>query len=683
LKIFILLITIFLWCQLDAFTIPFSEEILQDESNKITGFVRIDPDDSMAVPLQTDVWLWHDCENLYVLSECEIDDNFDAGRLASPDEWVEGDFIRIQIITDVKNYYAYMFYSFPLGNHIDSIRKSNMNSDTGWNSDYQSESSHSENIWKSVMTIPFKDLRFWGSEPYNWKIILTRYFQEDEAYYSFPYGTIEMGKDYFRKAYDITLNEKLSKNKNYKISPYFVKKYDLIEKEESFDPDNIGLDFSYNPTSATKLKLSFNPDFSDVPMDNVENNFNSLYEPSFNENRYFFIEDLDVFGVGSNLFYSRHIRQPNYAVKLTGNTEHFSYGFLSAMDKEIKEDGKVIHYDDIYNLLAFKPKWEDVYVQMTLLNRMNGDYHNEVLLVNPCWEFRQNQTLWSEIDVSYKDSPDIEVRKGYNICCGYNGEKGDMDWSLNGTRCSENYDADMGLVYVRDLSAMNANISYDSEPEGKIIKNYGTGFWYHKAMHNGNNEMLEENGGGNLWLNFPNKINLSFNANIGKEDYNGTMYSWNNAWINLSYWGIDWLSSSISYNPGKAVLYSLEQEAEKDYLSLSLHGDISNHIAYYLTASRQRYFALSDTCGIDDNYWIGNADIIINFTNHFSLSNGCRYNDNESACQTPYLGFFSNLSYEFRDQCFIYMGYKTVQDEIEEEYIVNYRQAYVKVKYSF
>lgn len=681
--IFVSLILILSASGLAAFTIPFSEHELREDTNHLTGFVRISPDDSLAVPLQTDVWLWHDCENLYVLSECEIDDNFDEGRVALPDEWVEGDFFRIQIITDVKNYYAYMFYTYPLGNHYDCIRKSEMDTDPGWNSDYRTKSSYSDSLWTSVMTIPFKELRFWGNPPYNWKIILTRYFQEDETFYSLPYGTIEMGKDYFRKAYDITLEEELVRNRNYKIAPYFVKKYDLIEKEDSFDPDNVGLDFSYNPTSATKLKLSFNPDFSDIPMDNLENNFNSRYEPSFEENRYFFIEDLDVFGVEENLFYSRYIRQPHYAVKLTGNTEHFSYGFLSAMDKEIKDDGEVIHSNDIYNMLAFKPKWKDLQIQMTLLNRMNEDYHNEVLVINPYWEFRHNQSLWCELDVSYKDSTDIEVRQGYTLNCGYNGEKGDFDWSLNGSRRSEDYDADMGQVYISDFTSMNVNISLDSEPDGRIFKKYGYGAWYHKAIYNDSNEMFEENGGGNFWFNSPDEINFSMNANLGNEEYKGTMYDWHDAWINLNYWGIDWLGANISYSPGKSVVYNLEQEFGKDYLSMSLHGNISNHVSYYISASRQRYFDFPDSCWMDDQYWIGNMDITFNFTNRFSLKNGCRYNDYEYGELTGYLGFFSNLSYEFKDQCFIYIGYKTVQDEIEEEYTVDYRQAYMKVKYTF
>ncbi|NQT65184.1 MAG: hypothetical protein HQ554_03285 [FCB group bacterium] len=532
------------------------------------------------------------------------------------------------------------------------------------------------------MKIPFKDLRYYGKQPYQWKIILTRYFQKTDEYYSFPYGKIEMGKDYFRTAYDITINEELSKNKNYRITPYFVKKYDLVEETDSFDPENIGLDFSYNPTSATKVKISLNPDFSDIPMDTAEDNFNVRYAPHFEENRYFFIEDLDVFGVSSNLFYSRHIMQPQYAVKLTGNSEKFSYGFLSAMDKEVSEDGEILNNDDIYNMLAFKPRWEDLSIQMTLLNRMNKDYHNEVLIINPSWEFLKNQSVWGEINFSLKDEPDIERKKGYSVSGGYNGKKGDFNWSTSVFNRSEDYTADMGRVDQTDFTALNANASQYSDPNGKIVKDFGSNIWLNKSFTNDDKKLLEQGGGLNFWVNTPNKINFSINGNIGQESYEDSVYIWDNIYANISTWNISWLSSWISYSTGHSLIYGLFDTYKKDYISLGFWGDIGSNLSYNISAQRQRYFGFPTDCEEDDEYWISNVDLTINFSNKLSLTNGLRYSNNESEDQTAYLGYFSNLRYEFKDNCNLFLGYKT-QDEIEQEFITDYKQAYLKVSYTF
>ena len=682
-KTIVALILILTGVILNAITIPYSQTELKTETNYLSDFVRIAPDDSLAIPLQTDVWLWHDKENLFVHWEAEIDENFEKGKFATTDEWADCDCVRIQIITDVKNYYAYMFYSLPFGNQYDCIRKSDMNIDASWNSNYKYKNSISDTLWISSMKIPLRDLRFYGNPPYKWKIILTRYFEKADEYYSFPYGKIEMGKDYFRTAYDVTINEELSKNKNYRITPYFIKKYDLMEETDSFDPENIGLDFSYNPTSATKVKISLNPDFSDIPMDTAEDNFNVRYAPHFWENRYFFIEDLDVFGVSSNLFYSRHIMQPQYAVKLTGNSENFSYGFLSAMDKEVSEDGEILNNDDIYNMMAFKPKWENISIQMTLLNRMNKDYHNEVLVINPSWEFMKNQSVWAEIDFTLKDESGNENEKGYSMYCGYNGKKGDVNWSINGSRMSENYKADMGRVFETDFSAINLNAWQNSDPNGKIIKSFGSSFWLHKAIMNDDKEMLEQNGGLNFWINSPQKINFSISGNIGQESYNDSVFTWDNIYANMSIWNISWLSAWINYSTGHSLVYNLFEIFKKDYISLGFSGDIGNNFSYNVSAQRQRYFNFPTDCEMDDEYWIGNADLKINFSNKLSITNGLRYNNYESDNQTAYLGIFSNLRYEFKDNCNLYLGYKTAQDETEQEFITDYKQAYMKVSYTF
>jgi Domain of unknown function (DUF5916) len=682
-KIFVTIILIFTGVILSAFTIPYSQTELKTETNHLSEFVRISPDDSLAVSLQTDVWLWHNKECLFVHWEVEIDESFEEGRLANTDEWIECDKLRFQIITDVNNYYAYFFYSVPFGNKYDGIRQTNMNLDTDWNSNYKYENNVSKKLWISTMQIPFKDLRFYGKPPYKWKIILTRYFEKNEDYYSIPFGTIEMGKDYFRTAYNIIIEDELSKSKNYRIAPYFIKKYDLLEETDSFDPDNIGLDFSYNPTSATKVKISLNPDFSDVPMDSAEDNFNIRYAPHFEENRYFFIEDLDVFGVGSSLFYSRHIMQPQYAVKLTGNSENYTYGFLSAMDKEVSEDGEILNSDDVYNIAAFTPKWQDLSIQMTLLNRINKNYSNEVLVINPKWEFMKNQSVWCEADLSLKHVSGEDSKIGNALYCGYNGQKGDVDWNVSGSRMSKDYVADMGRVYQTDNTSAYANICFEREPNGKIIKKYGSNLWVNRSIMNEDYELDCQNAGGSFWVNSPKKFNFSINMNAGEENYEDTVYPWDNIYLNIGNSSLSWLSTYINYSTGRTLVYNLSKISARDCISISLYGDLGNNVSYRISAQRHRYFDFPDDCVMDDGYWIGNTDLSINFSNRLSLKNGLRYNDYECDNLTTYMGVFSNLRFEFKDNCNLYVGYKTAQDEIDQEFITNYKQAFMKVSYTF
>jgi hypothetical protein len=126
---FLLLLLLFI-SQLFSLKVPFSETILQTEDNYVTDFIRVSPDDSEPISLLTEVWFWHDREHLYFYWEVELDEHFEKGRMGKRDEWIAADCLRVQLITDVKNYYAYLFYAFPLGNKYDGIRNSNMNIDS-------------------------------------------------------------------------------------------------------------------------------------------------------------------------------------------------------------------------------------------------------------------------------------------------------------------------------------------------------------------------------------------------------------------------------------------------------------------------------------------------------------------------------------------------------------------------
>jgi len=671
-----------------ALGIPFSENEIKTENNHLLDFVRISPDDSLACPLPTDVWLWHNGKNLYVLWEAKIDNNFEKGTFATNDKYVDADFLRLQIITDVKNYYAYMFYAFPLGSKYDGIRNSNLNIDSGWNSTYEYKNDIPNNLWKCLMTIPVKDLRFYGKSPYNWKIILTRHFFKNDDYYSVPYGTTKMKKDYFRKAKDITIKEEITKSRNYRFRPYTIINYDAMDKDISFDWDNVGLDFSFNPGFSTKVKLSINPDFSDVPMDTEQDIYNMRYAPTYQENRYFFIEDLDVFGVGNNnnggeqVFYSRHIMQPIYAFKITGNTAHYSYGFLSALDKKVTTDGEVTNPDDLYNMIAYKQKGENFNTQFTLLNRMNKDYHNEVLHIYPNWEFINNHSLWANVNLSLRRKEN-DIEKGYYGLFGYNGQKADIGWGLCLAKVSKNYAPDMGWINVTDLYAYNLNAWQNSEPNKKFLKEYGWSFWLHKAAKNKSNDLLEQNGGINFWFNTPQKINCWTNFNMGKEGYEDNVYDWYNLYLGGKWYKLDAFAFCIAGSIGKTLIYELSETHNKVSLDLDLWGKISKYLSYDISATLKKYFDLPTDTDLDDEYWIGNACFNINLSNNLSFTNSLRFNNYEYEDQTMHLGFFSNFRWEFKPDCNLYLGYKIASDEIDNKVEADYKQAYMKVSYTF
>jgi hypothetical protein len=206
----------------------------------------------------------------------------------------------------MRNYYV----AYPLGNLQDGVRNTSMDVDNSWNSHYSYSSDFDDNIWRVTMRIPLDELRFAQQQPYRWKIILTRFYQLHPGILLLPLCQYQYGQELLPRCHDIILETPVKHKLDVSLRPYLVKSYDLIAKTSSFDPEHLGLDLALSPGQRTRIKISLNPDFSDIPMDSAQDYYNSKYPPYYDENRFFFTEDIDAFGVDYDLFYSRNCSAP-------------------------------------------------------------------------------------------------------------------------------------------------------------------------------------------------------------------------------------------------------------------------------------------------------------------------------------------------------------------------------------
>jgi len=287
------------------------------------------------------------------------------------------------------------------------------------------------------------------------------------------------------------------------------------------------------------------------------------------------------------------------------------------------------------------------------------------------------------MDVSMKDDPDTEFESGYAAYCGYNGKKNDFDWSLSCSRRSKDFSADMGRVFQTDYSSINLDVYQETEPNGKIVKKYGSSLWLFKSVFNEGNKLFGQSVGMNIWANSQYKMNFSINANMGQENYEDSIYDWDFIYVSIGSWDISWLGARINYSMGNSLVYSFAKMFKNDNVGFSIWGDIGSNLSYSASTHKTRYFNFPVDSGMDDEYWIGNTDLTINFSNKLSLKNGLRYSSYECDDLTAYVGVFSNLRFEFKDDCYLFVGYKTAQDEIKKEYITDYKQVYMKVSYTF
>jgi hypothetical protein len=709
-KIFIGLLCLFIGI-LYSFQIPYSKNPIKTDTNKICNFFKVSPPDSTRCSLSTNTWLWYDEKNLFIQFEAEIDETFVEGKHAAYDGSASADYVRVQLITDVHNYFAYGYYAYPLGSKYDFIRNSELDNDKHWNSRYSYTTEISDSLWKAIIKIPFSDLRHTKSGPYNWKIVLTRYQRKTRETFNAPFVITKMGNDYFRRALDIEIPTDIHGQKKFTFKPYTIFTYDLEEKKTAFDEENLGIDIAYNPTYSTRMKLSISPDYSDVPLDTVTDTYNSKYSPSYAENRYFFIEDFNAFGVGKELFYSRGILQPQYAFKLTSSNKNYSLGILSSMDKLIEEKVYVtandstyidtINPSDMFNIIAFQPTWENIRCQFTLLNRINEDYHNEVLHINPVWEVGDNNYIWSDVNLSLQqidetitipenDSTFTEYNtyRGYYSKIGFRSFFRTATFSLSAQKMNKNYRALMGKNYEDDFYGWNLDFEYVRCLEKTFIKEIETSFTTTHEYDNESNLLLEryvslEN---TFYLNHNIDFDLEFEyvkenvtpSNSIAEYTENLLLCAKMDWDQLSYF-----KPGISINKVRDYFYRLQKSYYSYVVQGKLSGIVDKYVSYFCSLDYTSIEDMPETTTYDDEYVIANFDLTLNLSNQLSLTNGVRYHDYEYGSNTEYLGYFSNFKWEINSKSDIFAGIKFSQDTINQDRIIDYNTFYLKLIYMF
>jgi len=671
---------------LNSLTIPFSNNEIKTDTNKISNYYRVSPPDSILCDLQTSAWLWHNSDNLYILCELEINDDFVLGRYADNDVSVDSDYFRVQLISDEVNYYAYGYIAYPLGSKLDFIRNSQHSNDKNWNSDYTYTSNIENNIWTILFTIPFKDIRRNGTAPYNWKVLLTRFVKDKRQIFSSSFCLTKMGNDYFRRANDIKINHEIRGSSNLSLIPYIMYDHDLLNNEVEIDEKNIGLDIAYSPNVTTRTKLSLSPDFSDIPLDNVVDTYNSKYVPTYEENRYFFVEDFDAFGVDQSLFYSRYIVQPEYAFKLTTGNSNYSLGILSSKDKPI---ASVNNAPDFYNIIAFKPVWNKFRCQLTLLNRMDDkiiDYHNEVFHLNPIWEAGKNKFFWADLNRSHHSLND-DIKQGSYLKLGYREYTRHHYFSFLVQEMTRDYRADMGWNYEDNFYGWNLDYSTLNHIKHSVFNEMETSISLGEEIDNKTNKLLERKFTFNTDLFTNNNLDYGFDFIYYKEFVAssgafGKYFDKLRMGLNLEWDRFSSFENQLSINFVHYLFYRLNENHDGTIVQYRLSGVVSKNLSYNFNLDYSIYPDLPELL-YDKEYWIGNFDLVMNISNRLSISQGLRYDDYEHGNYSQYLGYFANIRWNTTENLDVFAGFKETMNKIYSENETDFRTLYIKLRYSY
>lgn len=433
------------------------------------------PTDSIQANTGTEIYMMFDDKNLYVGAKCySKGDDYVVPTLRR--DYRAGSSDNITLVFDPFNdrINAFVFGMTPLGVRREALifngGQDGSDFETSWDNTWTGEAGIHDGYWVAEFKIPFKTLRYNEGQT-NWRFNSYRFdtqSNETSTWMRIPRNQIIMNLAFMGQ---MNWEEAPPKpGANVSVIPYTIAN-STKDFEEGTDADtgfNFGGDAKIAVTSGMNLDLTFNPDFSQVEVDQQVTNL-TRFEIFLPERRQFFQENSDLFGrFGSsdiNPFFSRRIGlsydttlEQNvqnaiyYGARLSGKLdENWRLGLLNMQAADDPANGlpsynytvaalqrKVFARSNIGAILVNKQTFEDINSEsdFNAFNRVVGLDYNLASSDNS-WTgkaFYHQMLAPENLDNQFSYGANLTRReRNYEIGFGHD-------------RVGENYDVEVGFV---------------------------------------------------------------------------------------------------------------------------------------------------------------------------------------------------------------------------------------------
>lgn len=275
------------------------------------------PTDSVLSDTKTEIFMTYDDRNLYIAAICySVGDEYIINSLRRDFRAGGNDNITFILDPFQDQTNAFVFGMNPLGVRREALIANGGQNwddfDESWDNKWNGASYIGDGFWSCELAIPYSTIRFKEGET-EWNFNAYRFDMQSNTrttWARIPQNQTIMSLAYMGK---MIWDEPLKKQgSNVAVIPYASSGYnqDFEEGESANYNSGIGGDAKILVSSGMNLDLTFNPDFSQVEVDQQVIN-TDRFEIFFPERRQFFLENADLFsgfGFGSiNPFFSRRI----------------------------------------------------------------------------------------------------------------------------------------------------------------------------------------------------------------------------------------------------------------------------------------------------------------------------------------------------------------------------------------
>jgi hypothetical protein len=375
---------------------------------------------------------------------------------------------------------GFIFGTNPLGMEYDA-QITREGEDKGfninWDGSWQVRSRITEIGWSAEFAIPFRTLRYPQVESPIWGLNFQRNIRRrnERSFWASLPRQFKLPR--LSLAGTLTGLE-VSKHRNLKFIPYVrgdVSREGVIGSE-THRTGEAGFDVKYSFTPSLTLDLTYNTDFAQVEVDELQINLNR-FNLFFPEKRPFFLENAGLFTVGEpgevEIFFSRRIGLSedgdvipiNYGARVSGKIGRTSIGFLHMQTDDVQG----IAEGNNYTVARFKrelPRRSSVGAIAT--NRVGtGDQppdeeYNRVLAFDGRWGIGRYGEVSGFLAKSFSPGIDSEEHS-FKIGSDYDSESWFL--GLNYTEVQENFNPEVGFLQRTAYRKADGTILYRYRPQ--------------------------------------------------------------------------------------------------------------------------------------------------------------------------------------------------------------------------
>jgi len=481
------------------------EAIWKDAEGWNGNFMQYFPSDTSLSKFPTRVKVAFDDTNLYLAA---IMENTGPRKYVSTSlrrdyrgEQNDGISFVFDTFNDLTN--AFQFGVNPYGVQREALlanggsRSEDLN--LAWDNKWYSEAKIMENHWQVEVIIPLSTIRF-KEGAQNWNVNFYRidsHTGERSTWAPIPRNIPIITTAFLRK---MIFEEPLQKKgANVSLIPYVAGRTarNFLENSSEALTPAIGGDAKIGIGPAMNLDLTFNPDFSQVEVDQQVTNLDR-FEIFFPERRQFFLENGDLFDSfgqpRSRPFFSRRIgvdidsatgqnvqSKIIYGARLSGKlNENWRVGAMN-MQTATDENAGIVGKN--FTVLALQRKvFERSNIGLIYVNKesLALDEYQQVFdptaynrLLGVDYNLNSANGKWTGKVFYHRTFESVKVEKPYSFNAYLLYTDLHWNWTFSIQDVGKSYNPEVGFVPRSDFKRINPDLTYLFYPKSKLINRHG------------------------------------------------------------------------------------------------------------------------------------------------------------------------------------------------------------------